>query len=140
MTRAAALSVLGLLRTVPAGFNSSPFSSEHGDRWSYICKVTRFGTSTPASCSPGAGPTWDRRPHVETAFPSLELVFVVEQHKVGPGNGAVLGRDASGLGPVTKPPSPQVPKPPLLIRTTLKAQWEKEGLPGRLKGGPTALS
>jgi hypothetical protein len=93
--------VLGLLRTVPTGFSSSPLSSERRDRRS-CTEDASPGTLTPTSLSLGPGPTWDRGPHVQAALPSLELILVVEQHEVGPGDGAVLGkhvgRSARGMG------------------------------------------
>lgn len=55
---------------------------------------------TPTSPS-WPGPTWDRGPHIETALARLELVLVVKQHEVGPGNGAVLGKKPGGSGPAT---------------------------------------
>lgn len=95
MTRAAALSVLGLLHTVPVGFSSSPFSSGHRDRWGYL------GNGPPSGDPPNPsrpGPTWDGGPHVEAVFSSLELVLVVKQGEVGPGDGAVLGEHVGGQG------------------------------------------
>lgn len=111
MTRAAALSVLGLLHTVPVGFSSSPFSSGHGDRRSYTGNTPHRGhPPTPPPAQPG--PTWDGGPHVEAALAGLELVLVVEQGEVGPGDGAVLRRrGGSGPGGLPRRPGPCTPTP-----------------------------
>lgn len=66
--------------------------------WQSSGHCTSWGTLRMPRSSSLPCHTWEGGPHVQAALPCFQLVLVVEEHHVDPGNGTVLRGDRAGGG------------------------------------------